>query len=301
MSETPADGEVGRSPGRRVAVVTGGGSGIGRATALLLFNGGWDVLVADINETSLQATLTAALATTTGPNRIVAAHADVRVEAEVEQMIAAAVDAFGHIDLLVNNAGVGGAFGPVTEIDVEDWDYTFDVLVRSVFLGIKHGARVMGPGGAIVNVASMAAHGSGYAGTAYTSAKSAVRSLTQAVSIELAPRGIRVNSVSPGVIRTPLLEAGNADALNEIQPPQPVSRWGRPEDVAEAIAFLAGDGAAFITGADLLVDGGLVALGPGPEFQRQLHMNMVERGLVGVNRGSTGEASEVRKRIRPPD
>jgi NAD(P)-dependent dehydrogenase (short-subunit alcohol dehydrogenase family) len=293
------------SDASRVVIVTGGGSGIGRATALAFFEQGCDVVVADINPTSAEITLEAAStsdrlrpeAGTRRPSRMIFARTDVRREADIEAMVSTAVETFGRLDVLVNNAGVGGAFGPVSEIEVEDWDFTFEVLLRSVFLGVKHAARVMQAGSAIVNVASNAAYASGYAGVAYTAAKAGVRSLTQSVSIELAPRGIRVNSVSPGVTRTPLLDGGNDDALRDVDPPQPIARWGRPEDIAAAITFLAGSGASFATGADLLVDGGLTALGPGPEFQRRLHMNATELGLVGVNRGSTGERSQVHRRL----
>jgi NAD(P)-dependent dehydrogenase (short-subunit alcohol dehydrogenase family) len=279
-----------------VAVVTGGGSGIGQATVLRLLDGGHRVLIADLNEKSNAATV--ALAAEAGHgDRVLAVGADVRSENDIAAMLGTAVNQYGRLDVLVNNAGVGGAFGPVTDVAAEDWDFTFDVLVRGVFLGIKHAVPHMADGAAIVNVASAAAWSGNTAGMAYAAAKAAVISITRSAAVELAPRSIRVNAVCPGVIRTPLLEAGRAEELDRILPPgQPLPRWGQPGEVAAAIEFLAGPGASFITGETLLIDGGLVAAGPGPTFLEGLGTDPRSRGLAGVNRGSTGERSVVRKR-----
>lgn len=274
-----------------VAIVTGGGSGIGRATVQHLSGAGYRVVVADLN-----AQAAAETADLTGS---LAVPADVSREPDVAAMVATAIDRFGQLDVLVNNAGLGGAFGPVTEIEVEDWDFTFAVLARGTFLGIKHAARVMDAGASIVNIGSIGAYsGATLAATAYCAAKAAVLNLTMSAAVELAPRRIRVNAVCPGVVRTPLLESGAGDALSEPSPPgQPWPRWGQPEDIARAVGYLAGPAAEFVTGQTLVVDGGLTAAGPGPDFQAALGTDPRAQGLVGVNRGTTGVRSEVRRRV----
>lgn len=292
--------EMGRhtqSVSEPVAVVTGGGSGIGRATVLRLLASGYRVVIAEVNDSAAAETVALA-GEHAGTGRAVAVHADVRSEDDVASAIEHAVSRFGCLHTLVNNAGVGGAFGPVTQIEAGDWDFTFEVLVRGVFFGIKHAARWMKPGSSIVNVASAAAYSSGFAGLAYSAAKAAVVSITRSAAVELAPQAIRVNAVCPGAIRTPLLEGDRADRLDgQLPPVQPLPRWGRPEDVAAAISYLAGADAAFITGETLLTDGGVVAAGPGPEFAQSLGIDPRSRGLVGVNRGTTGQASEVRRTV----
>ncbi|MFC7657388.1 SDR family NAD(P)-dependent oxidoreductase [Pseudonocardia benzenivorans] len=148
--------------GQQVAVVTGAGSGIGRATALRLLEGGFRVVVADVNEANAAETAELAAA----PDRVVVRATDVRSEEAVAGALDFAVETFGALTCVVNNAGVGGAFGPIHTIESGDWDYTFEVLVRGVFYGIKHAARIMlaqGAGGSIVNVASVAGLGGGWA------------------------------------------------------------------------------------------------------------------------------------------
>ncbi len=287
---------TGEVPGP-VAVVTGGGSGIGRATVLRLTADGYRVVVADLNDDG--AADTCALVKEAGAaGAAVAVRTDVRSEEDVARAIGTAIEQFGRLDSLVNNAGVGGAFGAVTEVEADDWDFTFHVMVRAVFFGIKHAARVMDDGASIVNVASAAAFNGSFAAMAYSAAKASVLSITRSAAVELATRSIRVNAVCPGAVRTPLLESGRSVELDELLPPgQPLPRWGRPENIASAIAYLAGPDAAFITGESLLADGGLVAAGPGPDFQSQLGTEPRARGLVGVNRGTTGEHSVIHRRI----
>jgi NAD(P)-dependent dehydrogenase (short-subunit alcohol dehydrogenase family) len=282
---------------RPVAIVTGGGSGIGRATTLRLNADGYRLLVADVNDAAARETVSLAVSDDAN-SAPVAVHVDVRSEDDVAALIQSAMDRFGRLDTMVNNAGLGGAFGPVTEVEARDWDFTFEVLVRGVFFGIKHAARVMCDGSSIVNVASAAAYSAGVGAMAYSAAKAAVVSITRSAAVELAPRSIRVNAVCPGAIRTPLLAAGRADRFGQRPPPtQPLPRWGEAEDIAAAIAYLAGPDAAFVTGEALLADGGLVAAGPGPDFQAQLGTDLHTRGLVGVNRGTTGEPSQVHRRL----
>ncbi|RZT88875.1 NAD(P)-dependent dehydrogenase (short-subunit alcohol dehydrogenase family) [Pseudonocardia sediminis] len=272
----------------RAALVTGGASGIGRSTVALLRQRGWQVVLADLN-----AATGAAAADELGATFV---QVDVADEGAVARAVGVCTQTFGRVDAVVNNAGVGGAFGAITEIEVADWDETFAVLVRSVFLGIKHGARAMkeaGRGGAIVNTASVAALSGGAGPQAYSAAKAAVVNLTRSAAEELAADRIRVNAVNPGLIVTPLAvddEERTAAVLSGIQP------WpdlGRPDDVAEVIAFLVSDAARFVTGEDVTVDGGLRAAGP--RMQEAYGGRPGDRGLTGVNRGSTGVAATVRK------
>lgn len=277
-----------RTMTQRSALVTGGASGIGRATVETMRAQGWDVLLADLNDERGER-----VAAEIGVPFL---RADVAEEADVAAAVDATVAAFGRIDCVVNNAGIGGAFGPITEIEVEDWDWTFAVLVRSVFLGIKHGARAMraaGRGGSIVNTASVAGLAAGSGPQAYSAAKAAVINLGRVAAAELGPDRIRVNTVCPGLIVTPLVATDEDRSAAVMAQRQPWPDLGRPGDVAEVIAFLAGDGARFVTGEEVTVDGGLMAAGP--RIHDAYGGDPGARGLVGVNRGTTGVPPTVRR------
>lgn len=274
----------------KCALVTGGASGIGRAAVERFLAGGWSVVIADYNaDAGAAAADDCTERAGVERNRAAFTRADVAEERDIEAAVGHAVTTFGRLDCIVNNAGVGGAFGPITEIDVADWDYTFAILVRGVFLGTKHAARVIkaqGSGGAIVNTASIAGLAGGIGPQAYSAAKAAVISITQTTALELAPHNIRVNAVSPGVINTPLVETGRADIPSAMADIQPWPAPGMPDDIARVIAFLAGDGAGFVTGENIVVDGGLMA--GGPRLGDAIGGDPAARRLVGVNRGSTG-------------
>jgi NAD(P)-dependent dehydrogenase (short-subunit alcohol dehydrogenase family) len=283
----------------RVALITGGASGIGRATVERLLAAGWRVVAADVNETTGKAALAAWSEGHHG--RVEFVPADVSREADVEGAVRRAGKAFGGLDFVFNNAGVGGAFGPLTELEAADWDYTFAVLVRGVFLGTKHAARVMqrqGRGGAIVNTGSVAGLAGGGGPQAYSAAKAAVIHFTRLAAAELAPHRIRVNSISPGVIHTPLVDTGKRDVKAAIAGVQPWSDVGQPDDIARVVEFLAGDGARFVTGENVVIDGGLLAAGV--RLDDRLGGNPGLRGKAGVNRGTTGEAHRVKRVDVPP-
>lgn len=258
---------MGRLDGK-VALITGGASGIGAATARRFAAEGARVLLADLQE-DVAATLAAEL----GPEAA-AMRCNVAEEADVAGAIRASVERWGRLDVLFNNAGFGGASGPLEETTVADYTMTMDVLLRSVFLGIKHAAPIMKAqgSGSIVNTASVCALQAGIGGTLYTVAKAGVLMLTQAAALELAEHAIRVNAVCPGYIATPLaagVPLGESEpervggALERLRArnreSQPLARPGEPEDVAEMVLFLAGDEASWVTGQGFVVDGGLLA------------------------------------------
>jgi NAD(P)-dependent dehydrogenase (short-subunit alcohol dehydrogenase family) len=280
-----------------VAIVTGGASGMGRASALMFLREGGKVVIADLNaETSQEVVDLAAAEGYEGA--ILFRRTDVSEEQQVEAVIDQALDAFGRLDILFNNAGVGGAMAPITETSVEEWDRTFDLLLRSVFLGIKHGARAMrrhGDGGSIINTASTAGLAGGSGPAAYSAAKSGVLSLTKSAAIQLATDRIRVNAIAPGGIHTPLIPVANdAEMRRFMKGRQPWPDTGKSEDIAYAALYLGSDESRFCTGTTLLVDGGLLACGPG------LFPHAESSGQRGFAMSSTGESgTSERASIRP--
>ncbi len=274
----------------KVAVITGGASGMGRATTERFCREGARVVAVDLNEETGKQ-LVADMEESGFVDAVRFVRADVSVEADVAAAVADAVDGFGRLDVVFNNAGVGGVFGPITDIAVEDWDWTFGVLCRGVFLGIKHAARAMidqGEGGAIVNTASVAGLSAGSGPQAYSAAKAAVINLTRVAALELAPHRIRVNAICPGAINTPLLHRGNPDAFaSMLERVQPWPGVGQATHIADAALFLASAEAEFVTGEALVVDGGLTAAGP--NLFGRMGADLSAMGLRGVNRGSTGE------------
>ncbi len=281
----------------KVAVVTGGASGMGKATVLRFLEEGAKVVVADFN-TLTGETVLAQAADMGFADNIRFVQCDVAQEKDIEAMLACAVDNFGRLDIVFNNAGVGGAIGPLTETTVEAWDYTMDVLAKGVFLGIKHAARIMkaqGHGGAIINTASIAGLSGDGGPMVYSAAKAAVISLTQSAAVELAPDHIRVNAICPGFIATPLAAAGQMEATEErFAKSQPWPEHGRGEHIAGAALFLASSDAEFVTGEALVVDGGLTAAGP--ELSKKFPRGSARDSKVsGVTKGSTGEAPQIRR------
>ena len=278
--------------GGKVAVITGGASGMGRATVLRFLDEGAKVVLADYNEQSGNEAL--ALAKEVGhSDEIRFIRTDVVKESDVIAMIDLAVSAFGRLDIVFNNAGVVGAVGPIWDIEVEEWDYTFDVLTKGVFLGIKHASRVMkrqGQGGSIINTASIAGLSGGGGPLAYSAAKAAVINLTRASAVQLAPDRIRVNAICPGGILTGLTDQGNPEAaIKVLETFQPWPEYGKGEHIAGAALFLASDDAGFVTGEAMVVDGGLTAIGP--DMWSRFGTKQEAKAIKSrVNRGSTGES-----------
>jgi NAD(P)-dependent dehydrogenase (short-subunit alcohol dehydrogenase family) len=279
----------------KVAIITGGASGMGLATVMKFAAEGAKVVVADFNAQTGAAAVEAA---TKQGYAVSFIKTDVANEQDIEAMCEHAQATYGRLDVLFNNAGVGGAIGPLTETTVEDWNYTFDVLAKGVFLGIKHGARVMrrqGEGGSIINTASVAGLSGDGGPLVYSAAKAAVINLSKSSAVELAPDYIRVNAICPGFIATPLNDGGNPEATqHSFSKSQPWPDYGRGEHIAGAALFLASDDAAFVTGESIVVDGGLTAEGPGRsrKFPKKSGRNS---RYSGVTKGSTGAENDLRK------
>jgi meso-butanediol dehydrogenase/(S,S)-butanediol dehydrogenase/diacetyl reductase len=238
-----------------VAVVTGAGAGIGRATAVMLHDRGHSVIAADISGE--------ALAWTDGMSGVVPVIADAGVEADTERMIQAALDAFGRLDVLVLNAGIARRTHWEADDAVEAYDRIMAVNARGVVLGIRHGAPRIAEsgGGAIVVVASTSGVRADPERFAYNASKAAAINLARAAALDWAIRGVRVNVLAPGPTSTSILAGGNAtsDHLAELTRNIPLQRMGRPDEQAEAICFLASPAASYITGAVLMCDGGITA------------------------------------------
>jgi NAD(P)-dependent dehydrogenase (short-subunit alcohol dehydrogenase family) len=245
----------------KVAVITGAASGMGHAAAVLFARAGASVVLADLNTKGGEAA--AAEASAAGP-RCVFQRTDVAEEADVAALIGRAVAEFGKLDILFNNAGIGGAVGPLEEIAIEDWDKTQAVCLRGVFLGMKHAIGPMraNGGGSIVSTASIAGI-DGYSGLhAYCAAKAGVVNLTRSAALQLARDFIRVNAIAPGGVSTPIVWNGTANretVEGYLVNAQPLPQVGQPLDIANAALFLASDAASFITGHTLVVDGGATA------------------------------------------
>jgi NAD(P)-dependent dehydrogenase (short-subunit alcohol dehydrogenase family) len=267
---------MGRLDGR-VAIITGGASGIGEGTVRLFVKEGARVVIADIQDDRGQA-----LVGELGGGAIFQ-HADVSIEDDVRGVVDAATKAFGQLDVMFNNAGVLGTAGPIDEIPADEFDRAIAVLLRSVFLGMKHAAPVMKAqgSGSIISTASIAGVHAGYGPHVYATAKAGVIHLTKSVALELAVHHVRVNAICPGAILTPLTSGApprpeQRQAIeNVFLKFQPLPHVGVPLDIARAALWLASAESSFVTGQAIVVDGAATA---GIPWERQPSMFKERRG-----------------------
>jgi NAD(P)-dependent dehydrogenase (short-subunit alcohol dehydrogenase family) len=265
---------MGRLEGK-VAIVTGGASGIGEGTVRLFASEGARVVIADVQDARGEK-LAEELGTSTA-----FLHTDVSQEADISEAVDYAVRKFGRLDTMFNNAGFGGVSGPIDELDMAGYDATMAVLLRGVVCGMKHAARVMKSqkSGSIVSTASVAGVGAIFGPVVYSAAKAAVIHLSKAVAVELGEYNIRVNAICPGGIATPIFGSGmglqgqqleaSVEAMKAaLAQSQPIPRSGLPSDIAEAALWLSSDASSFVTGHALVVDGG-ITLRPGGIFGAQ--------------------------------
>ncbi len=245
----------------KVVIVTGGGSGIGRTTALAFARQGAKVVVAGRREKEGRETVDLIKR---GGGEAVFVQADVSREEDVRALVGRAVSTFGRLDVAFNNAGTEGKMGPLVEQNTDNFDSVMNTNVKGVYLSMKHEIPQMikNGGGSIVNNASVAAL-IGFPGMSiYVASKHAVLGLTRSAALEVAKQGVRINAVSPAAIETDMLSrvAGNDDQTKkQFAALHPVGRIGKPEEIASAVLWLASDASSFVTGQSLTVDGGFTA------------------------------------------
>ena len=251
---------MGRMDGK-VALISGGARGMGASEARLFAREGAAVVIGDILDEEGEATA-ASIAADGGRCRFV--HLDVTQEADWQAAVSEAVSHFRSLDVLVNNAGIGSNSFQIHEEPVEMWDRTIDVNLKGVFLGTRTSIPAMldAGGGSIINISSqLGIVGVPYNGSAYQTSKGGVRIFTKAAALQYASRGIRVNSVHPGPIVTEMTRAGRDDPerLSIMMARIPMGRYGEAEEVANAVLYLASDESSFVTGSEVVVDGGWTA------------------------------------------
>lgn len=245
--------------GGEVAVITGAGAGIGRSIAELLAGAGASVVAVDLDRAAAEAT--ASLISAQGGTAVGLA-ADISTEAGAFGAVEAAMRGFGRLDILVNNAGIYPPGAVLPEIDWETYARTYAVNVFGALRCASEAARVMQPGGRIINMSSMESlRPSGPSNTHYSSTKAALNAVTRAAAVDLAPRGIRVNAVLPGLVRTEGTSRVPQALFETVAQRAPSGRVGEPEDIAGAVLFLASRAATYVNGHCLVVDGGITITG----------------------------------------
>jgi NAD(P)-dependent dehydrogenase (short-subunit alcohol dehydrogenase family) len=244
---------------KKVAIVTGGGSGIGRAIALLYASEGAKIVISDVNEQGGNETVSQIKAK---GGEAIFIKADTSKPDDSKNVVDQAVRTFGGLHIAVNNAGIGGPIGPLGEYPIDGWDKVISINLSGVFYGLRYQipALLNSGGGSIVNIASILGKVGTPNSSAYVSAKHGVVGLTEAAALEYASKKIRVNSIGPGYINTPLLTKSLDDAaIRAVAGLHPMGRLGKAEEVAELALFLNSDKSSFITGSYYNVDGGYLA------------------------------------------
>ena len=242
----------------KVAIITGAGSGIGKATAELFAREGAKVIVSDINEANGNV---AAEEITKAGGEAFFIKADSSNPADNEALVKETIKKYGALDIAVNNAGIGGPIGQTGEYPIDGWQKVIDINLSGVFYGLRYQIPAMlEKGGSIVNIASILGQAGTKLSPAYVAAKHGVVGLTKAAALEYADKKIRINSVGPGYINTPLVKNSlNDDALNALVGLHPIGRLGESEEIAELILWLASSKSSFVTGAYYPADGGYLA------------------------------------------
>lgn len=277
----------------QVALITGAASGIGEGTVRKYVAEGAKVVIADIQDER-----GGALAEELGPGTTFV-HTNVAVEDDIARAVSVAVERWGRLDVIFNNAGFGGASGPIEDLDMNAYDDTMNVLLKGVFIGAKHAARQMKAqgSGVIINTASVAGLQAGFGPLVYSAAKAAVAHFSRCLAVELAPFGIRVNAICPGLILTHIFtnSLGIPAEMREALLPKiddalsswpPMGRSGMPEDIANAALWLASPEAAYVTGQAITVDGGLTAGRSMMEFGERLAGAFgIDPAVFGAQRG----------------
>ncbi|QOR68341.1 glucose 1-dehydrogenase [Cytobacillus suaedae] len=241
----------------KVAIITGGGGGIGRATAFLFAKEGAEVVVSDVNEETGQETVNRILEE---GGRSTFFKANVAEPTEVESLVAYTASTFCGVDILFNNAGIGNSELKIEDLSIEEWDHVLDINLKGVFLGIKYAIPEMRKrgGGSIINTSSLLGFKGKKYMAAYNASKGGVSLLTQNAALEYGKENIRVNTVAPGVIDTPIIDGWKKDERKWpfISKANALGRIGSPDEVATTVLFLASSDASFITGSTIHVDGG---------------------------------------------
>lgn len=244
----------------KVALVTGGASGIGRSAALLYALNGAKVVVSDVDEAGGNETVR--MASQAG-SAAAFVRADVSRPEDCLELVSAAIVRFGRLDIAFNNAGIGGESNPVAEYSIESWQQVLSINLSGVFYCMKYEipAMLKNGGGAIVNMSSILGQVAYPSSPAYVAAKHGVIGLTRSAAVDYAPQGLRINAVGPGFISTPMISAVEQDrqAHDLLVSLHPIGRLGRPEEVAELVIWLSSDKASFVTGSYYPVEGGYLS------------------------------------------
>lgn len=243
---------------KKVAIVTGGGSGIGKAISLLYASEGAKIVISDIDEKGSQETITEIKAK---GGEAIFVKADTSKSEDHKNVVEQALEKFSQLDIAVNNAGIGGPLAPTGEYPLDGWDKTIAINLSGVFYGMRYQipAMLKSGGGSIVNVASILGKVGTPNSSAYVASKHGVIGLTEAAALEYAQQNIRINSIGPGYIMTPLLKSLDEDTMKALVGLHPMGRLGTSEEVAELSLWLNSDKASFVTGAYYNVDGGYLA------------------------------------------